>query len=72
VLNFIFIVLEKHPRIKIWEEAIQDEILKPKFMNLLEMINNNGTRLLMQSLIQVLEVTPSIHDRDFVKHVTNM
>jgi len=35
----------------------------------LEMISKKGIRLLMQSLVQVLDMTPTINDNNFVKYV---
>ena len=41
-------------------------------MKFLEMINNIETRLLIQTLLQVLDINPTIHDKHFVKQISNM
>ena len=41
-------------------------------MKLLENIINTEIRLQMQTLDQGLDITPTSHDRNFVKHITNM
>jgi len=74
VNDYVFFqaILSERPRILCHVFIAKTQATTKNFLKLSRMINEIETKALTQTIEKILDLTPTIHDSHFVKHVTNM